>query len=282
MQKNKVAASVILYNSGIDCVEQIASYSNQVGKLYIIDNSDRPDQHLIQQLKTFTDVEYFSNEGNKGIANALNKAASLAIQDGFSYLLTMDDDSRVPEHMVQHMLAFIQHFKESKIGIISVAHSEPIPNTTYKYVDYTMTSGNLLNLDAYQQTGTFEDQLFIDFVDHEYNLQLKSKGFATIELANLKLDHRLGTEKSKQVMNHTISFVSHSPKRLYYLVRNGIYIVRKYMFKYPIPCLTLSALTIKEIIKSLVLEDNRSTRAKYLGRAISDGLSSRMGKLVDQ
>jgi len=279
--KEDVAASVVLYNSQIECIIQIISYINQVSKLYVIDNSEEPNQELIKQLLTLNTVEYISNEGNQGVAYALNKAASLAIHDGFSYLLTMDDDSRAPVRMVQTMLDFINTFEAGRIGILSVAHSEPNSRANFKFVTYTMTSGNLLNLDAYCQSGPFDDQLFIDYVDHEYSLRLKSKGFTTIELAGLKLEHHLGVEKSRQFFSHTISFVSHSPRRLYYLVRNGIYIVRKYMALYPISCLALSSLTVKEILKSLIIEDNKSVRAKYLGRAISDGFGKRMGKLID-
>ncbi len=282
MQNEAVAASVILYNSDVACLNQIASYQNQVGKLYVIDNSDKPNLSLVQRLTEFTNVEYVSNKGNKGVAYALNKGAELASRDGFQYLLTMDDDSRMPDTAVLYMLTFLQKFNEKAIGILSVAHSEPTPNTVFKYVDYTMTSGNLLSLRAYKETGPFDDQLFIDYVDHEYSLRLKLKGFVTIELAHLKLDHQLGVQKRRRFAGFNISFVSHSPKRLYYLFRNGIYIVRKHAFDHPIPCLKLLGLTLKEAIKSLFVEDDKLIRGRYLTRAVSDGFNNRMGKLIDR
>ena len=52
-----------------------------------------------------------------------------------------------------------------------------------------MTSGSFLNLKVYKEAGPFVDKLFIDYVDFEYCLRLKKKGFKIYKLNNTYMQH---------------------------------------------------------------------------------------------
>ncbi len=49
---SSVAGMVTLYNSDHRVVSRIATYVKQVEKLYVVDNSDNPDEQLIQKIKS--------------------------------------------------------------------------------------------------------------------------------------------------------------------------------------------------------------------------------------
>ena len=90
--------------------------------------------------------------GNIGIARALNISANEAIQAGYSYLLTMDQDSAASEAMIQDMLRCAAN--QSAVGLISPFHQDRNapkvpPETDVEPIVVAMTSGNLLNLAAY-------------------------------------------------------------------------------------------------------------------------------------
>lgn len=277
----RVAGAVILYNSSEDVIENILTYIDQVELLYVIDNSDQENTTLIKKLKAISSIQYISIGSNKGVAYALNVAADQAIHDGFNYLLTMDDDSKASIGMVKVMGDFLKSYSSAdKVGIVAVAHSRPIKSKAYKKVTFTMTSGNLLNLSAYQKTGPFNNDLFIDHVDHEYGIRLTIGNYEIIELTALKLIHNLGTNKEIIVKGKSFSFVSHSPERFYYFIRNGLYITIKYFFQEPYTCLQLLKLNLKESIKLILFENNKKKRFFLLLRAVKDGCSSRLGKIV--
>jgi len=280
MSDKEIAGVVVIYNTGTEIVNNINTYLKQVGRLYVIDNSDLYNESLINKLQAIKSVVYIPNIGNPGIAHALNIAADQATKDKFSYLLTMDDDSQAPPNLISTMVSFIDsHVEPEKIGIVSAAHSTSPFHGVFKEVNLTMTSGNLLNLHAYHKVGPFAEDLFIDHVDHEYNLRLCIKGFKIIEIADLKLKHNLGIEKQFGFHKLNIKFISHSPIRLYYFIRNGVYISRKYFNLKPITCLRLLYLIIKEVVKSCLVESQKRLRLLYVWKAVLNGWNGNLGKL---
>ncbi|ADB40908.1 glycosyltransferase [Spirosoma linguale] len=278
-----IAGVVILYNPHEQVFENIKTYLYQVSYLYVVDNSDNLTVNTNVSLKEISNIRYISNNGNKGVAYALNIASQTAIEDGYSYLLTMDDDSKAPSNMVMNMLNFLNSSSiYKKIAILSAVHSKCGHLHLSKSVLYTMTSGNLLNLEAYQKVGGFNDGLFIDHVDHEYNIRVRNAGFHIVELCSIKLQHRLGTLKSFTVFGKKIIYISHSPIRFYYFVRNGVYIVNKYSFSNPKSVLKIIWILQKEIGKVLFLEDEKPKRMNYFLRGVIAGLQGSLGKLVNE
>jgi rhamnosyltransferase len=257
------------------CLNALETYWNQVEKLYVIDNSEIPDFELVSILKSYNYIQYIDNGNNLGVAYALNLAARLAIADGYHYLLTMDDDSKAPSDMVSRMLTFLNNYtKKADVGIVSAIHNiNKVKANSFQQVLFTMTSGNLLNLDIYQKVGRFQDDLFIDHIDHEYGLRLNKLRYQVIELTDVLLEHELGEQKKTPFINS--SFISHNPIRGYYFVRNGISIA----CKYPNFRITVMKLFSKEIIKILLLENNRLQRLRLITLGIRDAFLKKMGKL---
>ncbi len=284
LSPDSVAAVVVLYNSPRDRAGNLRTYRHQVRRLYIIDNSPTPTPWVTDDFLGDPAVIYHHFPENVGVATALNKAAQLALSDGFSYLLTMDDDSQAPAHFVETMLAYLSTVDAQAVGIVAPRHvlttapnrtlttSIPVPVLT------TMTSGNLLNLRAYEQVGPFRDDLFIDVVDHEFDLRLQRAGYQIIKLPYLQLVHGLGEQKRFPLANYT--FVSHNPLRNYYLVRNSLLVAIQYWQYRPDYLFTALQTISIEIIKAAFFEDERLLRLRLIGKAVADGLRQRAGKLT--
>ncbi|GAB3887240.1 glycosyltransferase family 2 protein [Spirosoma agri] len=273
----RIAGVIVLYNSALYCIQNIKTYLPQIDKLFIIDNSDYIDESMVKELTKLTGSEYIYNHGNQGIAQALNEAAKRAIEEEYDYLLTMDDDSSAPTTMIAEMKQFISaQIQPDRLGIISAAHLPAtlrgnVPNR----VLYTMTSGNLLNLRAYQAVGPFRDDFFIDHVDHEYSLRLNSSGYSITELPTVRINHPVGEKKIKW----GVTYVSRQPVRQYYMVRNGIIVAKQYFHRYPIFTYKMIKLLIKEWLKIILAQTNRRQRMAFMMKGLSDGLSGRTGKV---
>jgi rhamnosyltransferase len=231
-----IAATVVLYNPDSTVLDNIETFLNQVERLYVIDNSEKINKILIDNIQKLPIVKYICNNSNLGIAAALNIGAEEAIRDGYSHLLTMDQDSKATEGMVKKLYQIISSFPN--IGIVAAehvnlkVHTEPKDKITEEIL-FTMTSGNLLSLSAYKIAGQFMEKLFIDHVDHEFCLRLNKLGFKIIKTSEAIVYHKLGKAVNKKFFHFNFCPSNHPPIRLYYRTRNRFYVNRIYKKVFP-------------------------------------------------
>lgn len=233
----KLAACVILYNPDQSVVSNIHSYRTYVDVVIAVDNSEVANTKVVESLKDISDVLYLPNGKNLGIATALNIAAERAKQDGFTWLLTMDQDSFFDEG---EMDLYLRQFKKliannSRIGIVCPSETKHVQEWAITEGAHRITSGSWVNIDVYETVGGFNDRLFIDEVDKDFACKVELSGYRLIGFDNVKMNHKLGVKKNTGLFGlffrrqRTI----HSPFRLYYMVRNYLYIRRMYADKFP-------------------------------------------------
>lgn len=269
-KKNTVGA-VIIYNPEEGVLANIYSYINEVDALIVIDNSDICTESIQTTLKGISQVIYINNKENLGLAHALNMAAKLAIRKNYKWLLTMDQDSKASSSMFSTMrynLSLLS--KNQKIGIISPVHLDKNNISKEKEAEkliercIVMTSGNLLNLEAFKAVGPFEEKLFIDYIDHEYCLRLKMNGFSIYESTNSYLYHNLGNITIHSLLRKSIATTNHSPIRRYYITRNRLYVLKKYKQIYPDYYKKELMHIWKDLARILLLEKNKIKKIKFI------------------
>ena len=233
----KIAGVVVWYNPTKKEVKNIETYLNQLEVLYVIDNSDHNNEKLLSKNDK---IKYLPNYSNLGISYALNKAAKMAIDEKYEFLLTMDQDSSFTDNNLTELIKYAVKSDLEKVAIISPKHlinvkdeksSEKIDNPLE-----VMTSGNLLNLNLYQKIGEFKEEYFIDDVDIEYGLRLNKMGYRIDRLNEVTLKHHLGNIKNVNVLNHNFVCSNHSATRRYYMARNTMYLCDEYAEIYPDYC----------------------------------------------
>ena len=141
----KIAGVVVFYHPNLDVVNHIDSYIEKIEKLYVYDNSESSYKHLIENYGS--KVEYLGCQKNMGIAYALNMGAKRAIEEGYQWLLTMDQDSHYEKEELQKLIDYIACEDTNSIGLVSPWHKiktgaqKPIEEV--EDVVEVMTSGNL-------------------------------------------------------------------------------------------------------------------------------------------
>ena len=240
---NGIAAVVVLYYPEEEEIfRNIKSYLPFVNLLVVVDNTDsEPGKNIGDNLMSLDkSIQYISNKRNEGIGSALNKAASIALQEGYLWLLTMDQDSFFDANQSEKYFSFfLNNFADKKdIAVIAPLHSpgnlSNDPNS-YSETIAVITSGSLIQLDTWREMGGYNEKLFIDEVDHEYCYRAKEKGYKVIQMNNVVLNNQLGIKKSGAYLgaiarrNRTI----HSPQRVYFMVRNYLYVRSKYRKLFP-------------------------------------------------
>ena len=233
---HKIAAVVVLYNPMNNVVDNIHSYSSQVQKVIIVDNSDNELSNDIKNHFLYENYIYIKNETNKGIGYSLNIAAEMSMNMGYEYLLTMDQDSRCSDGMISKLA---ECFKTDKsVAICSPFHKNKFntknpSETKFENVFDVMTSGNLLSLSAYKIVGKFNEDYFIDYVDVEYCMRINLKELHIIRSNATLMEHNEGDIKEKKLFYKMLYPYNHSVTRFYYKTRNRLYLKKEFYKLFP-------------------------------------------------
>lgn len=243
----KIAAVVVLYNPNKvpkpnDVRHNIMSYAQKLEKVFVIDNSDCDNSNLLRDIKN---LDYIPLNKNFGIAAALNIGCEKALQEGFDWCLTMDQDSYWDENEFENYLDSAKKLvisNDEKVASISPRLKMPVKSLhdifvniarpfyykirkppEYKIIDRTITSGNLIRLSVWSEIGKFDENLFIDGVDFDYCFRLQKIGYKIVWTRAARLNHSIGDDKFRLFKSG-----KHNDFRLYYMVRNNIYLAKIY------------------------------------------------------
>lgn len=276
----RCAGITVLYNPDYSVVESIRTYIDDVDTLFLVDNSskDNSEMFLFDQK-----IRYIPFLDNKGISYALNFGAQKAIDLGFEWLLTMDQDSRFDRNGLSSLLDYISKNHQDKVGLYSPFHSTAIsgepPKEAVSNPLVLMTSGNVINLKAYQEIGGFKDWLFIDCVDFDYCLNLRVHGYELIQVNSIILDHKLGDYEVKKFKGRDILCDNHNATRRYYIVRNSYYIYDLYHQYFPGYCTAVVREVKKAFFNVAMFEKDKLRKLIYMCRGYIDFKRKITGKI---
>ncbi len=261
----KVSGVVVLYHPDDSIVKNIQSYINFIDNLYVVDNSGLICSDIVVSIKKIRNCVYVNNEENLGLGRALNIGAEMALDNDADWLLTMDQDSRFCEGALMYMLQWLNNNYIDNVGIVSPVHKiadyTVIPDNKIIDASIVMTSGNLLNLEAYVKVGAFREDFFIDYIDHEYCLRLMSSNYKILVHCNSILEHNLG--QSRYVYFFGL-VTNHNPVRRYYITRNRLKVIKDYWLTQPIYCIKDVKFFLSSWLKIILFEKNVMAKQKAI------------------
>lgn len=281
----KISGVVVLYNPDENVLKNIDSYIGKLDILYVVDNSPIPNDNSNKFSKN-KKIKYISNGGNKGIAKALNIGAKEAIKNGSEWLLTMDQDSSFKKGALEKMIEFLNELNKNKImseslnldcnkiGVLSALQrtelnkNEKLSGLSYPLV--VMTSGNLVNLKAYQKVKGFKDWFFIDAVDFEFCLNIKKHDYEIIQMNTVELNHNLGNTVEKKLLGKTMYVTNHNYVRRYYITRNRHYLYDLYKDDFLDYCALELSRTKHELLKIILFEKDKLKKIKAIYKGYKD------------
>jgi rhamnosyltransferase len=277
----KIAGVVVLYNPDYSVMENILTYKDQVDVLYIVDNSIQKNLILSDELSKLAKIEFLHNETNIGIASALNLAAKEACSNGYDFLLTMDQDSKATEFMIENLLD--KNLLEFSAAIVSPKHHNIYyrdfnSKKNIEEVQIIMTSGNLLNLKAYQIVDGYDSNLFIDYVDIDFCLKLILNDFKIYRINSVMMEHKEGNLSALNIFGRTIRIYNHKPMRWYYKIRNYNYIKQKYNKNFPKYFKEERIRIFKDLLKIVLFEKQKIDKYKFILKGYFDYKRRILGK----
>jgi rhamnosyltransferase len=277
----KLAGIVVWHNPKPEHFATTKILSSLLEKLYIIDNSSRRFDFQNECLPS--SIHYTWMEKNTGIAAALNYGCTLSLLDKFEYVLTLDQDTALDKPALDiHIADASREFLNPRLAIVgaSITREESPSINSIIEKSSVITSGNILRLSAWSEIGGFNEELFIDQVDHEFCYRLREHGHKVILNTKVLLNHTVGDPISKEIMGYRITSSNHHWVRRYYQVRNSLYLRRR--FPKEAKPLIFFLKDLRDIfIGILILENNRCAKLRAMMSGFLDYHLNKYGSWDD-
>lgn len=211
--------------------QRLASVLGQVDRIVIVDNGSGEELEMLRQLAT-DGIELIANGQNLGIGAALNRGAVRAAELGYRWVLTMDQDSVAHDDLMNGLSkAYAACPFRSQTAVVAANFMDQERNRLFvrstagrPFVEQptAITAGSLISLDAWRAVGGFREDFFIDFVDNEFCLRLRSRSWRVIYTPCPLIDHAIGNPRRHRLLGMRVATSNHSPLRRYYMTRNRL------------------------------------------------------------
>ena len=254
--------------------------------LLIVDNSENLYEWFAQScLNDDTCLYWYRN--NIGIACALNQAAEYAIISGYSYLVSLDQDSNADSQLLDKLIKTFNEISYNHLiatlGPKHVSKNVTIVLSQEAIVDgiFGLQSANFINLEIWKKLMGFNEDLFIDMVDTEYYIRARIYGYTCLTCNNIQMLHQVGSEvKELKIFGKYIRAFNHSSIRKYYQARNFMYVYFKYRKECPEVVYFLKVILTMPLT-IILFESNKLSKLFYYFKGIKDLWFKKMGKLID-
>ena len=258
----KILAVIVTYNPEIGHLKSfLERLSRQIDLVLIYDNNSL-NLKDIASIQFPQNVIIHSSPINKGLPAHYNAAIQYGLENGFNYLLILDQDSNFNDDFLTKYRQNISD--ESICHVPLLVHSNKNYNDTYpertkseiEPVSRSINSGTLLNLKTLPTQLRFDEDLFIDCVDFDIFEKIQKRGFKVLRVNSAKLHISLGN------ISRTGPFFlyNYSPFRLEKQTRDRVIFLRKHpisafslwLFLFTIFCDTKAVLFEKERLRKIV------------------------------
>lgn len=204
---------------------------------------------------------------NQGIARSLNDGLAFARSSGASWLLTVDQDTRLPGDYVARLLSFA----DARAGVIG---AETIGDASgdlryptrevagHLITDEVFQTGSLWRVDALTNLGGFDESFGIDAVDAEACLKLREAGFAVVLARGVRLSHHYGSGHAVRFLGRSVVATGHSPARRETMVRNRLRLFPREFRQSPTHALRTLRRVGVNVLLAVTVEEDRWAKAK--------------------
>lgn len=227
MTPMNILAVTTLYYPAPAVADNLATYASDVDALLLWDNTPGgSDLTLPEDVRQ--KVIRIRKGPNAGIGPALNEAVRLCREQGFTHLLTMDQDSAFAAGSFPAYKAQAAAGTDRRPVVYIPRVNRPAEQAAPAEAPGFILSGSLFPRHTLDRVGLFEERLVIDGIDVEYGYRLLRAGGHIVQIAQGSLRHALGYPLSRRILWWKPVSLNYSPLRVYYIARAFLYLQRAY------------------------------------------------------
>jgi len=271
---NKIHSIVVLYNPTADNIENLKKIASISDKMLLIDNSE-----AITVLTGCDEMnfEYIKNDENIGLSKALNLGIRKCLNNAdCTHIALFDQDSVPDKNMFVRLMIELDKSDETVVAaspqILDVKNKNGQNVKETEIVDVVITSGSFYPKQALKKVGLMDETLFIDYIDYEWCLRAKSKGYKIVRVNGAHLYHNMGDSfvdffgTSKPIHTNKL--------RHYYIVRNQLIMLNRDYISIKWKCVHTFKLFYR-IPSYIILSNEKWTTFKFILKAIKDAFANR-------
>ena len=290
----RICAVVVTFFPTEEVAENIVVLKEQIDHIVIVDNgSGFSGRKILSHFDGDPKVKVVYNSKNVGLAAALNIGVKYARDIGHEWIATFDQDSRATNGMIRTMMKNYERYPgRERVGILAPSCREKATGQLSVYPKQSgddqnaswvlqltvITSGSIFDAHIFDAVGYFREELFIDYVDHDFCFRCAEAGYKILVCHNAILDHQRGQQTRHKILWRDVITTNHDAMRRYYIARNSVFIYRKYFLKHPLWIAKDALVFIQNIVKVLLLETDRKSKLINMARGVVDGSIGKLGK----
>lgn len=292
----RVVAVISAFHPPQDLPERVKQLNRQVIHTVVVDDgSDLGETNtVLRDLEAFGCTVVRMPE-NVGIAAALNEGIDTALKNWSpDFVVTLDQDSALDDGYIAAALKTYAEACNSGIdvGLVSAqSHNGldvPLLRKRARFPEAfdPLQSGAVIPISTLKTAGMLDGRLFIDCVDSEYNLRVRSHGLATLIGKGCNMTHALGQAQPMMLFGWHVSVLgrkrhvhSHAPFRVYYMTRNNIHLWRQYGATFPIWLVRRLRFQVESDVFRMLYGANRKGQYRAFARGFVDGCRGHLGKI---
>lgn len=292
LSRPSVAAVITAFDPGEGLADAVAGAVAQASPVIVVDDgSTAPESARSLDRAAELGAIVVRQGENRGIGAALNTGIETARgSDGRlpDYVLTLDQDSTLPDGYVDELLASASAAARDGISVGMAA-----PGTVgsmrrgagaasrrraYEIGGEPIQSGLLVPGPVLDLLEGFREDLFIDGVDSDFYLRARQARLACVVAPGATLAHRLGRGHEVRLGGRDFEVTVASDFRYYYQGRNLVALARSYGTSAPGWTMGAVARQARHLGIVTVLVPGRGNRAREFARGVLDGLRGRSGR----
>jgi rhamnosyltransferase len=248
----KLCAIIVTYNPDQRIRQVIESCINQVDLTFIIDNASLPEKRAIIEEFNYeiykNKINLIFNSANLGLSKAYNYGIKSGLNYGCGSFLFLDQDSILWENSVDEIkLVFSQLSLSYKVGALNFKNVEArqstldylisrLYNRSYRKgrlyynnqvteVKSAINSGLFITVETINRVGLFDEELFVDAIDHDFSYRLRTAGLKIFSVNGAKISHNI---REDYLTKGIIIIRNHNVAREYYIIKDSLIVVRKW------------------------------------------------------
>ena len=291
----RVCAIVVTYFPDHDFAGRMRSIGDESDVLIVWDNTPTPGcPPAIEAVMHSPKSTVLRTGENFGIASAVNRAMSWAAVHGFEWAVILDKDSTpLPGMLRQALSAYLEYEGAKPVAVIGARCIDVntglrnrvethIENKRCHEATTVQTSGSLVNIQTFLSIGGYREEFFIDEVDHEFCLRARAKGYVVLMSNMVTMYHTLGQAQQVRTQLGTCYTFNYPAFRHYYMMRNLMTLVPKYLAKEPRWILRSLISRLKSIVKVVLFEGEKSSKLGMFSLGVFHGLFGIMDRSPQQ
>ena len=269
--KFKILGIIVTYYPELnEVIRNIYRFIDNIDLLIIWENTPRDDNEEYKlNISDSKKIVYMGTGKNEGISYALNRGYEYAKENGFSHLLTMDQDS-----VWDDFEAYKNAINPKEIAIFGPMIND---NTIYEEKkiewDHVITSGALIHISVLDKVGGYFEGFKVDGIDVEFCYCARKKGIKTYKITSGRLEQKFGDYEEKKLLGQKWGIYNYSPFRVYGILMSHILLLRSYKIACLLKKRIIYTYIIKFLINIILFENSKANKLKYGFKGIIKGLS---------